>query len=171
LSGGMQQRVMIAMALINNPELLIADEPTTALDVTTAYGIIELLKEMMARYGLSLLFITHDISLAVNFTQKIAVMYAGKIVELSEAKNIFVRPLHPYTERLISCLPERYKTGDKIRDIEGNVPDFKNLPQGCAFYPRCPYKKEVCASKEPGETKKGTSIVRCFRYGDAVEDR
>ncbi len=171
LSGGMQQRVMIAISLINSPDLLIADEPTTALDVTTAYGIIELLKEMMERYGLSLLFITHDISLAVNFAQKIAVMYAGKIVEVSTAKEIFSNPLHPYTEKLISCLPERYRAGDRIKTIEGQVPDFGALPEGCAFHPRCPYRKEICLRKEPGEITKGVSTVRCFRYGDIVEDK
>ncbi len=165
LSGGMQQRVMIAMALINSPELLIADEPTTALDVTTAYGIIELLKKMMTRYGLSILFITHDISLAANFAQKIAVMYAGKIVETGPARDVFSNPLHPYTERLISCLPERYKTGERIKVIEGHVPDFNALPKGCAFHPRCPYKKEICLYKEPGEITKGTTTVMCFKYG------
>jgi|GEM_PF-223905 len=169
LSGGMQQRVMIAMALINSPDLLIADEPTTALDVTTAYGIIELLKEMMARYGLSLLFITHDISLAVNFAGRIAVMYAGKVVELASAKEIFSNPLHPYTEKLISCLPERYRIGDRIQVIEGQVPDFKTLPQGCAFHPRCPYKMKICLLEDPGEMRKGDSTVRCFRYGNVVE--
>jgi len=171
LSGGMQQRVMIAMALINSPDLLIADEPTTALDVTTAYGIIKLLKDMMGRYGLSLLFITHDISLAANFSQKIAVMYAGKIVEVSTAKEIFSNPLHPYTEKLVSCLPERYRAGDRMKTIEGQVPDFNTLPEGCAFHPRCPYKKEICLHKEPGEITRGTTTVRCFRYGDVVEDK
>jgi len=169
LSGGMQQRVMIAMALINNPSLLIADEPTTALDVTTAYGIIELLKDMMEKHGLSVIFITHDIALAVNFARRIAVMYAGKIVELSNSEAIFNNPLHPYTERLISCLPERYKTGDRIRTIEGKVPDFRNLPGGCAFHPRCPYRKDICIREKPGETIKGDTTVRCFRYGENVE--
>lgn len=169
LSGGMQQRVMIAMALINNPELLIADEPTTALDVTTAYGIIELLKEMMARRGLSLLFITHDISLAVNFAQRIAVMYAGKVIELGDARKTFDAPLHPYTEKLVSCLPEKYKTGDRIQVIEGLVPDFRSLPGGCAFHPRCPHKMEICLHEEPGEIMQGDSIVRCFKHGNIVE--
>ncbi len=169
LSGGMQQRVMIAMALINNPGLLIADEPTTALDVTTAYGIVELLKEMGEKHGLSILFITHDISLAVNLAHRIAVMYAGRIVEISPSAALLNNPLHPYTEMLISCLPERYKTGDKIRTIEGNVPDFRDLPKGCSFHPRCPYKKEICLREEPGEMERGEGIVRCFKYGNFVE--
>jgi len=169
LSGGMQQRVMIAMALINNPGLLIADEPTTALDVTTAYGIVELLKDMMEKHGLSMLFITHDISLAANFADRIAVMYAGRIVELAGAGEILNNPMHPYTEMLVSCLPERYKSGDKIKTIEGQVPDFRNLPKGCSFHPRCPYKKEICLREEPAEMKRGAGIVRCFKYGDFVE--
>ncbi len=165
LSGGMQQRVMIAMALINHPDLLIADEPTTALDVTTAYGITQLLKKMMVKYGLSVLFITHDISLAVRFAKTIGVMYAGTLVEISDAKKILTRPLHPYTEKLIDCLPERYKPGERIKTIEGNVPDFKNLPTGCPFHPRCPYKKEVCSLQEPATMVKEEAIVRCFKYG------
>ena len=169
LSGGMQQRVMIAMALINNPGLLIADEPTTALDVTTAYGIVELLKEMREKHGLSMLFITHDISLAVNLAHRIAVMYAGRIVEISTSAELLNKPLHPYTEMLIACLPERYKTGDKIKTIEGQVPDFRDLPKGCSFHPRCPYRKEICQWEEPGETEKGAGIVRCFKYGNFVE--
>jgi oligopeptide/dipeptide ABC transporter ATP-binding protein len=169
LSGGMQQRVMIAMALINSPALLVADEPTTALDVTTAHGIIELLKEMTAGYGLSVLFITHDISLAARFAQKIAVMYAGKVVEFAPAKEVYGSPRHPYTERLISCLPERYRKGERIKTIEGQVPDFSALPQGCAFHPRCPYRMGICMLKDPGETVREDSIVRCFKYGNAVE--
>jgi len=165
LSGGMQQRVMIAMALINSPAILIADEPTTALDATTAYGIIEILKRMMSRYGLSVLFITHDISLAASFAGRIGVMYAGRIVEMSAAGNIEKNPLHPYTEKLMACLPERYQQGEKIKTIEGAVPDFKDLPSGCPFHPRCPYRQDICMEKEPGETVKGESIVRCYRYG------
>ncbi|HNS33452.1 MAG TPA: ABC transporter ATP-binding protein [bacterium] len=170
LSGGMQQRVMIAMALINNPALLIADEPTTALDATTAYGIIELLKKMMAKYGLSVLFITHDISLAASFAKRIGVMYAGRLVEISDAGKIIDKPLHPYAERLIDCLPERYNKGERIKTIEGSVPDFKKLPRGCPFHPRCSYKKEVCTQKEPGEMNVEGRIVRCFRYGNLSEN-
>lgn len=169
LSGGQQQRVMIAMALINSPSLIIADEPTTSLDVTTAYGIIELLKNLKETYGLSLLFITHDISLAVEFVDKIAVMYAGKVVEITSANKIKEEPAHPYTEMLIACLPERYNPGERIKTIEGSVPDFSNLPFGCAFHPRCPYVMDICRRYEPGVIKKEWSIVRCFRYGDNVE--
>ncbi len=169
LSGGQQQRVMIAMALINSPSLLIADEPTTALDVTTASGIIELLKVLKERYGLSLLFITHDISLAAGFVDRIAVMYAGQIVEISDAKKIMETPLHPYTEKLIACLPERYRSGERIKAIEGSVPDFGKLPGGCAFHPRCPYVMDICRRSEPPTIRKGGTLVRCFRYGNNVE--
>ena len=169
LSGGMQQRVMIAMAIVNHPFLLIADEPTTALDVTTAAGIIELLKNLTESYGLSLLFITHDISLAASFTDKIAVMYAGRIVEVSHPLRIMGSPLHPYTEKLIACLPERYKPGERIKTIEGSVPDFRNLPEGCPFHPRCPYQMDICRRKEPPAITIDGFTVRCFRYGDNVE--
>lgn len=165
LSGGQQQRVMIAMALINHPSLLIADEPTTALDVTTALGIIELLKVLKEKYGLSVLFITHDISLAAGFADRIAVMYAGKIVEISDAKDITVSPKHPYTENLIACLPERYISGGRIKAIEGRVPDFRALPSGCSFHPRCSYVMEICRKSEPLPIMKDGSLVRCFRYG------
>lgn len=170
LSGGMQQRVMIGMAIINNPSLLIADEPTTALDITTAFRIINLLKKLISIHKLSILFITHDISLAIKFSDKINVMYAGKIVEKAPAKKIISSPLHPYTEKLLLCLPERYKKGEKIQTIEGNVPDFSSLPSGCAFHPRCPYRKEICEKQKPGEIKIKESYVRCFRYGETVED-
>ena len=166
LSGGMQQRIMIAMALINNPELLIADEPTTALDITISYGIIELLKKMVIKHGLSILFITHDISLAVSFTKKIGVMYAGRLVEISDSQKILERPLHPYTEKLVECLPERYKPKERIKTIEGNVPNFLNFPTGCPFHPRCPYKESICITSEPEEKIVENTIVRCFKYGN-----
>ncbi len=170
LSGGMQQRVMIAMAMINNPALLIADEPTTALDVTTANGIVLLLRKMMDKYGLSVLFITHDMSLAASFAEKIGVMYAGRLVEFSDAAGIFKSPLHPYTEKLIDCLPERYAPGSRIRTVEGSVPDFRQLPGGCPFHLRCPYKITLCTQRKPGPTLIGTTTVRCFKYGDDGQD-
>jgi len=171
LSGGMQQRVLISIALINNPYLLIADEVTTALDVTTAIQIIELLKNLINKFKLSVLFITHDISLAKIFSHKIAVMYSGEIVEIGPIQKIFENPLHPYTENLISCLPEKYKKGDKLKTIPGNIPDFENLPSGCSFHPRCYYKKEICLTNQPGKTQIEERFVRCFKYGNIVENR
>jgi len=169
LSGGMQQRVMIGMAIINRPPLLIADEPTTALDVSTSFRIINLLKRIISTHKISVIFITHDISLAVNFSDKIYIMYAGEIVEKSPSKNLINSPLHPYSEKLVACLPEKYQKGEKIKTIEGNVPDFSSLPSGCAFHPRCPYKKEICEKFSPDEIKIGESYVRCFRYGENIE--
>ncbi|HOV22601.1 MAG TPA: ABC transporter ATP-binding protein [bacterium] len=170
LSGGMQQRVMIGMAIINSPSLLIADEPTTALDVTTAFHIINLLKKLIKTHNISVLFITHDICLAINFSDKIYVMYAGKIVEKASSKKIISSPLHPYTEKLILCLPEKYKKGERIKAIPGNVPDFSSLPSGCAFHPRCPYTKQICKNFSPAEVKIGENYVRCFKYGEIVEN-
>jgi ABC-type dipeptide/oligopeptide/nickel transport system, ATPase component len=169
LSGGMQQRAMIAMALINNPSLLLADEPTTALDVTTAFGIINLLKNLVSEHNLSILFVTHDISLANYISDRIIVMYAGIIVENGKAKEIYENPLHPYTRKLIECLPEKYKKGERIKTIEGEVPSFKNLPPGCPFFQRCDYKMKICEERIPGEINFGNRILRCFKYGNTME--
>ena len=169
LSGGMQQRAMIAMALINNPSLLLADEPTTALDVTTAFGIINLLKNLVSEHNLSILFVTHDISLANYISDRIIVMYAGIIVENGKAKEIYENPLHPYTRKLIECLPEKYKKGERIKTIEGEVPSFKNLPPGCPFFQRCDYKMKICEERIPGEINFENRILRCFKYGNTLE--
>ena len=169
LSGGMQQRAMIAMALINNPSLLLADEPTTALDVTTAFGIINLLKNLVSEHNLSILFVTHDISLANYISDRIIVMYAGIIVENGKAKEIYENPLHPYTRKLIECLPEKYKKGERIKTIEGEVPSFKNLPSGCPFFQRCDFKMNICEERIPGEINFENRILRCFKYGNTLE--
>jgi len=169
LSGGMQQRAMIAMALINNPSLLLADEPTTALDVTTAFGIINLLKNLVSEHNLSILFVTHDISLANYISDRIIVMYAGIIVENGKAKEIYENPLHPYTRKLIECLPEKYKKGERIKTIEGEVPSFKNLPPGCPFFQRCDFKMKICEERIPGEINFENRILRCFKYGNTLE--
>ena len=169
LSGGMQQRAMIAMALINNPSLLLADEPTTSLDVTTAFTIINLLKNLVDQHNLSILLVTHDISLANYISDKIIVMYAGIIVETGKAKEIYENPLHPYTKKLIECLPEKYKKGEKIKTIEGEVPLLKNLFPGCPFSPRCDYKMKICEEKVPIEINFENRTLRCFKYGDIVE--
>lgn len=169
LSGGMQQRAMIAMALINNPSLLLADEPTTSLDVTTAFTIINLLKNLVDQHNLSILLVTHDISLANYISDRIIVMYAGIIVETGKAKEIYENPLHPYTKKLIECLPEKYKKGEKIKTIKGEVPLLKNLFPGCPFSPRCDYKMKICEEKVPIEINFENRTLRCFKYGDIVE--
>ena len=169
LSGGMLQRVLIAMALINNPPVIVADEPTTALDITTAMQILDLLRRLREKHGLSVVFITHDVALARFFAGRMAVMYAGRVVETGPSADLFTRPLHPYTELLIGCLPEHYGKGSDIRTIPGTVPDFRNLPAGCAFHPRCPYVMEQCKHEDPGVTVRENSRVRCFKHGNLVE--
>ncbi|MCM8818891.1 MAG: ABC transporter ATP-binding protein [Candidatus Omnitrophica bacterium] len=169
LSGGMQQRAMIAMAIINNPYLLLADEPTTALDITTAFGIVNLLKNLVNIHNMSIIFVTHDISLASFISDKIIVMYAGIIVEKGNAELIYNNPFHPYTKKLINCLPEKYQKGERIKVIDGEVPTYKNLPKGCPFNPRCEYKIEICEKKLPEEIALENRDVRCFKYGKIME--
>ncbi len=169
LSGGMQQRAIIAMAIINNPSLLLADEPTTALDLTTAFGILNLLKNLVLLHNLSIIFVTHDISLARFISNRIIVMYAGMIVEEGDANLVYNNPLHPYTEKLIGCLPEKYKKREKIKVIEGDIPSYRNLPEGCPFYPRCEYKMGICEKNIPGKINFENRIIRCFKYGKIME--
>ncbi|MBN1442221.1 MAG: ABC transporter ATP-binding protein [Planctomycetes bacterium] len=155
LSGGMRQRVMIAMALACGPSLLIADEPTTALDVTVQAQIIDLLLDLQEELGLSILFITHDLRLLAEIAGEIAVMYAARIVERGSAAEIIERPLHPYTRGLLACLPGRRGEGSEARDeqwapsLAGAVPDPLRLPSGCRFHPRCPLAEERCRREDP----------------------
>ncbi|MCM8804004.1 MAG: ABC transporter ATP-binding protein [Candidatus Omnitrophica bacterium] len=169
LSGGMQQRAMIAMSIINKPSLLLADEPTTSLDITTAFEILNLLKDLVISHNISIIFVTHDISLARFISKEMIVMYAGIIVEKGFSNLIYSNPLHPYTKKLIDCLPEKYNKGERIRTIEGEVISFKNLPNGCPFYPRCEEKKEICEGFLPKEIEIENVSVRCFKYGDFME--
>ncbi len=148
-SGGMRQRVMIAMALTCNPKLVIADEPTTALDVTIRAQILNLMLEMKEKLDMSIIFITHDITLAMNFCDTIIVMYAGKIVEYSSMENFIKNPLHPYSQGLLSSTLDVEKKEGSLRPIPGNPPNLINLPSGCRFHPRCPYVQEICKEKEP----------------------
>ena len=143
LSGGMRQRVMIAMALSCNPQLLIADEPTTALDVTIQAQILDLLKELQRTAGLSILLITHDLGVVAESADVVAVMYAGKIVELSDSRTLFAKPLHPYTRGLFRSLPRLGQTRKRMETIEGAVPNPARLPGGCPFHPRCPVGRNL----------------------------
>ncbi len=148
-SGGMRQRVMIAMALACNPKLVIADEPTTALDVTIRAQILNLMHEMKEKLNMSIIFITHDITLAMNFCDTIIVMYAGKIVEYSSIEKFIKNPLHPYSQGLLNSTLDIEKKEGSLRPIPGNPPNLINPPEGCRFHPRCSYVQEICKEKEP----------------------
>jgi oligopeptide/dipeptide ABC transporter ATP-binding protein len=149
MSGGMQQRVMIAMALASEPKLLVADEPTTALDVTIQAQILELLSELKQRLGMAILLITHNLGIVGDMADRVAVMYAGQIVELSPAKELLRRPLHPYTKALMASVPKLHGTADRLSAIPGNVPRIGNFPPGCRFAPRCPIAKPECSDQLP----------------------
>ena len=162
MSGGMQQRVMIAMALASEPKLLVADEPTTALDVTIQAQILELLSELKRRLGMAILLITHNLGIVGDMADRVAVMYAGQIVELSPAKELLRRPLHPYTKALMASVPKLHGTANRLSAIPGNVPRLGNFPPGCRFAPRCPIAKPECSDKLPElvEVEAGR-FVRC----------
>ena len=150
LSGGMRQRVMIAMAIVNRPELLIADEPTTALDVTIQAQILDLLAELRQRFGLTMLFISHDLAVVSKVADRVAVMYAGSLVELASRDEIFRNPAHPYTRGLLAAVPTLKTARDRpLQTIEGTVPAPGNLPAGCPFEPRCGFRIPSCAHTLP----------------------
>src|SRR6185436_4346697 len=149
LSGGMRQRVMIAIALSCNPKLLIADEPTTALDVTVEKQILELMMQMKDELGLSIIMITHNLPVALNYCDRILVMYAGKAMEAGTAVQLVSRPSHPYTRALFSSNLEIGKRGTRVESIKGNIPPLTRLPAGCRFHPRCAYATDKCRDEEP----------------------
>lgn len=152
LSGGMCQRVVIAIALACNPELLIADEPTTALDVTVQAQILDLLRKLQAELGMSILLITHDMGVAAEMADRVAVMYAGAIVEEGPVEEIFNQPSHPYTVGLLQSIPGfEGSRGEELYTIQGNIPPIGQLPAGCRFHPRCPHATDKCRQTEPGE--------------------
>jgi len=169
LSGGMQQRVMIAMALACNPALLVADEPTTALDVTIQAQILDLLKELKQKLGMAILLITHNLGIVGELADNVAVMYAGRIVEYSPAAALLQKPLHPYTLALMRSIPKLGARAERLQSIRGNVPNAARLPNGCKFHPRCERAQDDCA-KEPEPTLATTDgrQVRC-PYWDKPE--
>lgn len=156
LSGGMQQRVVIAMALIREPKLLIADEPTTALDVTIQAQILSLLKDLQNRLGMSMLFITHNLGLVASTADRVCVMYAGKIVEAGAVEHVLCRPKHPYAEGLLHVVPQLHGDLKRLEGIPGTVPEHDQAMVGCAFKTRCKYVKEICSTQAPNlEAKDG----------------
>jgi oligopeptide/dipeptide ABC transporter ATP-binding protein len=163
MSGGMRQRIMIAMALSCTPQLLIADEPTTALDVTIQAQILDLMRDLRDRYGMATMLITHDLGIVAEFAEKVIVMYMGRVVEEADTFTLFRRPSHPYTVGLKNSLPSMEKNLDRLKVIKGAIPGPECLPSGCPFHPRCDGVQEICINKEPNliEIETGHK-VRCW---------
>lgn len=163
LSGGMKQRSVIAMALACNPKLLIADEPTSSIDVSIQARILDLLNDLKEEYGLSILYITHDLGVVAQVCDRAAIMYGGGLVEIADVKELFKNPLHPYTKLLLEAVPSPEK--EELRSIKGSVPNLITPPEGCRFHPRCPYAKEKCSEEVPSlvEVKEG-HLVSCHYW-------
>lgn len=165
-SGGMRQRALIAMALASNPKLLIADEPGTALDVVVQAQVLQLMRGLKEKLGLSMMVISHDLSLVAEVCEKIAIMYAGHIVEYGDAEAVFKEPLHPYTQGLLGAFPSIKGERKKLTSIPGQPPDLLSPPSGCPFHPRCPFAMDVCKTTFPEMKKSGSSnhSVACYLY-------
>jgi len=165
LSGGMKQRVVIGIGIANKPRLLIADEPTTALDVTVQAQILELLNELKRKYNATVLLITHNLGVVAETAQRVVVMYAGKVVEIGTVDQIFYNPLHPYTVALLRAVPNPLKRIERLESIPGTVPNLITPPKGCRFHPRCPLAEEICRREVPElkEVEPG-HFVACHRY-------
>ncbi|MDW8399830.1 MAG: ABC transporter ATP-binding protein, partial [Acetobacteraceae bacterium] len=168
LSGGMRQRVLIAMALAGNPRLLVADEPTTALDVTIQAQVLRLIGELVAERGLTLLLISHDLGVIGALCRRIVVMYAGTVVEDAEAATLFARPRHPYTRGLLAAVPDLARPDRRARPIPGHIPNLLDPPSGCRFHPRCPLAVPRCAAEKPGLREVDGRRVACHRAEDAA---
>ena len=172
LSGGMRQRVMIAIALANRPKLLIADEPTTALDVTVQAQILSLIRELQAETGMAVLLITHDLGIVAEVADKVSVMYAGQVVEDASTRDLFKNPLHPYSKGLFASLPARNRRGQDLATLEGVVPDAANWPAACRFAPRCAYRWNSCETIAPILRPSGADRpVRCHIYNPEIPGR
>jgi peptide/nickel transport system ATP-binding protein len=169
LSGGLRQRALIAMSLACDPSVVIADEPTTALDVTIQAQILDLLRSLQERMGLALLLITHDLGVVAEMADRVGVMYAGRIVEEARVHDLFAGPRHPYTQGLMASIPGG-APGSRLRAIQGSVPPLGELPSGCSFTPRCPDRFTPCPTAPPGTTAFGPEqTVKCYLHGPAVE--
>ena len=170
LSGGMRQRAMIAMALLFTPDLVIMDEPTSALDVVGQRSLMTQIKELQQRLGFAVIFVTHDMSLVSNYSDRLAVMYAGQLVEVASTESLFANPLHPYSRGLLDAFPSIRGPRRVLTGIAGSPPDLGHPPAGCRFQPRCPAAMERCATERPDLVSVGRSQVRCFLYpGDRAE--
>ena len=166
MSGGMKQRAMIAMALSSNPSLLIADEPTTALDVTIQKQILYLIKDLQKKLGTSVLFITHNLGVIAEIADKVLVMYAGKVLEYATVSDLFYQPQHPYTLGLLKSLPRLDAPKVELEDDSGRVPSLSSLPPGCVFHPRCSLAEKICREEEPPFIELGNDhLSRCWKYG------
>lgn len=171
MSGGMRQRIMIAIALACTPQLLIADEPTTALDVTIQAQILELMKELKNKINMGIMMITHDLGIVVDSCDRVIIMYTGQIVESATVKELFEKPMHPYTKGLINAIPKMDKNCKRLEAIEGMVPDADKMPQGCRFNPRCPHATDRCRNEMPKLIKVDEMrSIRCFLYDEKTEE-
>jgi peptide/nickel transport system ATP-binding protein len=171
LSGGMRQRAMIAMSLTCEPDLLIADEPTTNLDVTIGRQILDLVKDLQREFGASVLWITHDMAVVAQMCDRVGVMYAGTIVEKTDVRTLFQNAKHPYTERLLRAIPSAVKSADKLEEIPGSVPQLIHPPTGCRFHPRCDHVMEICSRVKPREQEvEPGHTVACHLFGGEREE-
>jgi len=167
----MRQRVVIAIALACNPQLLIADEPTTALDVTVQAQVLQLVKKLKTENNTSMILITHDLGIVADICDKVAIMYAGTIVEYAEKRELFKNPKHPYTIGLFNSIPDIKKDEASLKPIKGLMPDPRNLPTGCPFHPRCDMATPECSTTVPRNVALDeTHMVRCLRYGNALKN-
>ncbi|MBN2286768.1 MAG: ABC transporter ATP-binding protein [Tissierellales bacterium] len=170
-SGGMKQRVVIAMALACNPELIIADEPTTALDVTIQAQVLDLMKKLKDKFNTSMIMITHDLGVVAEICDYVAIMYSGEVVEHGTREHIFHNALHPYTKGLFACIPNLYEDEKRLKPIKGLTPDPVNLPKGCKFHPRCPYAMEICSKESPKTAMMDEGhMVKCHLYKEGMAD-
>lgn len=170
LSGGMRQRVMIAMAVANNPDLLIADEPTTALDVTVQAQVMGVLDDLRKRLKLGLVLITHDLGVLAGTADRVAVVYAGQIVEQASIDDIFAHPRHPYTRGLIGSIPDMGQSKDRLFSIEGTPPAIDKVPEGCPFHPRCTRRQDICRVTPPPVMSFGSHLAACH-FADELPER
>jgi peptide/nickel transport system ATP-binding protein len=170
LSGGMRQRVLLALGLLLQPKIIILDEPTTALDILTQRSIIELLRQLRVEFNFSMIFISHDLSLAAELADRVATMYAGQIVELCDVYEAFGRPRHPYTLGLIRAVPTLHGSAEELKSIPGAPPDFVHMPTGCKFHPRCAFATERCRQEEPKLEGTAEHLTACHNWEQVLDE-